>query len=116
MNELSKQANEILLQLAKSGEQLNYRDFAKQLGINQAPVIAQVVALLEYLIQQEVLHNKPIFAALIVQKYGDIPREGFFEKLYELEVTQQVLAGENAKQWHQSELKKIKEWVVKNDI
>lgn len=113
MNQQIKLARTILERKVIQGETLSYREFAIKLGIQQAPVIAQVTCLLEQMIEEDAANQSPVLAAMVVQKKGDVPRPGFFEKIYQVGFSSNILSGEEAVVWHQQELKKLREWVGK---
>ena len=108
-------AKNLLIQQAKTGQTIIYREFASSMGICSAPIISQAVTILEKLIKEDLTHNKPLLAAMVVQKKGDIPRPGFFELLAEYGVTDNVLQGADAKSWHKEEIKKIQHWIQLNE-
>lgn len=109
-NQLEK-ALLMLKQYALRNQLLTYREFASLMGLTQAPVIQQASQLLETLMDLNFQARQPIFSALVVQKKGDIPRPGFFEKLYNLGLTKTILSGEAANLWHKEERENILRWV-----
>ena len=104
----------LLKQYALQQKLLTYREFALAMGLNQPPVIQQASRILEALMDLNVQAGQPVFSALVVQKKGDIPRPGFFEKLVELGIAKTVLSGEAASRWHRKEREKISLWVKEN--
>ncbi len=115
VTDLTTAAEQLLRQNARNLECMSYQAFAEKLGVTTSPIIAQVTALLEQSITRDNARNQPVFAALVVQKKGDIPRPGFFQALYELGVCDKLLMGEDAIKWHQNELLKIKQWIEMNE-
>ncbi|MDX1810785.1 MAG: hypothetical protein R3240_02480 [Gammaproteobacteria bacterium] len=115
MDSLAPQLFELLLNNARHASVISYRDAAAELGITSSPIIAQISQLLEAQMQADQQQGRPQFAALVVQKKGDVPRPGFFEKLQVLHISHEVLSGEAAKQWHAQELIKIHNWIQDND-
>lgn len=101
--------------LAHQNQCMSYQDFARKLAITKAPIIAQVTELLEQSMEQDVQTGRPVFAVLVVQKNGSLPRQGFFQKLHQLGKTPMELRGEDAEQWHQQERQKIQQWIMQHD-
>lgn len=103
--------NSCLSELAQQGKLISYQALASRLGINTAPIIAQVTSLLEQSVIEDVKAGRPVRASLIVQKgQAGIPRKGFFQLLQQLGVFHGDQLGEDAFAWHQNELAKIKQY------
>ncbi len=108
-------ARQVLLQVARQNRRLTYQEFARRCEITKPPVISQATQLLEQLMAYSTQRDLPVFAALVVQKNGHLPRPGFFQKLQEMGVTEAFLNSEAASLWHQKELEKIQQWIKQYD-
>ena len=114
--ELNK-AIDILSRLAREGQTLSYQSLASQLEISKAPVIKTVTTFLEKLMIEDAKNDRPILAAVIVQKGPcAIPRQGFYQQLQKLGLFNGDPTGEKAKLWHINELSKLKNYYSKKDI
>ena len=99
---------------AQNSQCISYKDLASELGITDAPVIATVTFTLEKLIDEDLIAGRPILSALVVQKgKKKLPRDGFFEKLNELNIINSDESDFNQKGWHVNELKKLKTYYKK---
>ena len=109
----------ILEERALSSQCISYMDLASVLGVTTAPIIATITDSLEELMQEDAALNRPILAALVVQKgrqqmgQHNLPRPGFFEKLHDLNiigVNEQMFDKES---WHLNELNELKIFYTK---
>lgn len=106
----------LLKQLAIKERTMSYQAFAAQLGITKAPIINTVTIFLENLVIADVENNRPVLAAVIVQKGKDaIPRQGFFQLLHKLTVFNGDPVGEEAKIWLMNECSKLKNYYLPLD-
>lgn len=115
MSRIINKAFKVLKFAAANNRLISYQDFAAEIGISNPPIIKQATQILEQMMDLDVQNLQPILASIVVQKNGSIPRPGFFNKLYELGVTKNVLQGEEASRWHQAEVKKVKQWIMTNE-
>lgn len=69
-----------------SAEQLpiTYQQAAEALGLAPPRTIQRVALALEALMREDVANYRPLIAALVVSRRGDLPRQGFFELAVEL--------------------------------
>jgi len=112
-NKLSKQtladARAVLEELAATGRTLNYREFASVMGIDISPVILTTTYLLEIIVREDFVAQRPVLSSVVIQKgKSGIPRKGFFMLLEELGLYQGDYDNAQAAQWHLNELKKLK--------
>lgn len=71
-----------LAQLAAQQQTISYGALAVELEIQGPGAIAQLTGVLETLIIEDVLANKPVRACLVVGRLNDgLPARGFFETL-----------------------------------
>lgn len=102
-------ATSLLEKQAALGQTLTYREFANALGICSPPIIKTCTDLLETLMAQDCHLNQPILAALVVQQgRSRIPRLGFYQTLSSLNLYNGQPEGDEALQWHQNEIMKLK--------
>lgn len=58
---------------------LSYRGLAVELGLTPPGTIQRVAAALEHTMHEDVAAGRPMVAALVVSRTGDMPRRGFFD-------------------------------------
>lgn len=63
---------------------LSYQALAAALGLTPPGVIRIVTAALEQTMQQDVAAGRPMIAALVVSRVGDMPQRGFFDLAVQL--------------------------------
>ena len=114
MSELTEKAALARILLEKSvqnGQTLIYRDFASEMNITEAPVIAKCTQILEHLMSEDANNNRPILSAMVVQQGSEgIPRLGFYQHLNALNLYQGDMTGAEAMHWHQQEMIKLKKY------
>jgi hypothetical protein len=108
-------ARNLLQEKAILGKTMTYRQFASEIGIVTAPVIATCVKILEELMKQDARAQRPMLAALVVQQgEAGIPRLGFYQLLKELQLFFGEMQGEDAVCWHKMEINKLKMYYHEN--
>ncbi|MDR5901845.1 hypothetical protein [Halomonas icarae] len=63
---------------------ITYRQAAEALGLSPPRTIQRVALALEALMREDVAAGRPLIAALVVSRRGELPRAGFFELAVEL--------------------------------
>ncbi|MGM0982707.1 MAG: hypothetical protein ACQEXG_04680 [Pseudomonadota bacterium] len=63
---------------------ITYQQAAEALGLTPPGTIQRVALALEALMREDVAAGRPMIAALVVSRRGDLPRQGFFELAAEL--------------------------------
>lgn len=58
---------------------LTYRALASALGLVPPGTIRTVTAALEHTMREDVAAGRPLIAALVVSRAGDMPQRGFFD-------------------------------------
>lgn len=58
---------------------ITYQQAAEALGLTPPRTIQRVALALEALMCEDVAAGRPMIAALVVSRRGDLPRQGFFE-------------------------------------
>ncbi|WP_183325395.1 hypothetical protein [Halomonas cerina] len=58
---------------------ITYQQAAEALGLSPPRTIQRVALALETLMREDVAAGRPLIAALVVSRRGDLPRRGFFE-------------------------------------
>ena len=113
LTEKISMARVLLVKYAQNEQTLTYREFASELNITKAPVIASCAQILEALTVEDVTHHQPILSALVVQQgSAGIPRLGFYQQLNVLNVYQGDASGIEATDWHQQEIVKLKKYYI----
>ena len=64
---------------------MTYQQLAAALGLTPPRTIQRVALALETLMREDVAAGRPLIAALVVSRRGDLPRPGFFELAVALE-------------------------------
>ena len=104
-------ARSLLQKNAQTGKTLTYREFAAALRLTEPPIIRATAKILEELMCQDHMANRPLLAALVIQQgRNKIPRLGFYQILSELKLYNGEAEGSAAIQWHQTEITKLKEY------
>ena len=63
---------------------ITYQQAAEALGLSPPRTIQRVALALEALMREDVAAGRPLIAALVVSRRGELPRAGFFELAVEL--------------------------------
>ncbi|MBD3896499.1 hypothetical protein IEI94_11630 [Halomonas sp. ML-15] len=76
---LAPRLRELLTQLPSEAVPITYQQAADALGLKPPGTIQRVALTLEALMREDVAAGRPLIAALVVSRRGDLPRQGFFE-------------------------------------
>ncbi|PXY00237.1 hypothetical protein [Halomonas sp. LBP4] len=82
--ELAPRLRELLMGLPDEALPITYQQAAEALGLTPPRTIQRVARALEALMREDVAAGRPMIAALVVSRRGDLPRQGFFELAVEL--------------------------------
>ncbi|MBB3332314.1 hypothetical protein BDK63_003208 [Halomonas campaniensis] len=82
--ELAPRLRTLLEQLPEDAVPITYQQAAEALGLTPPRTIQRVALALEALMREDVAAGRPLIAALVVSRRGDLPREGFFALAVEL--------------------------------
>ena len=77
--ELAPRLRTLLEQLPDDAVPITYQQAAEALGLAPPRNIQRVALALEALMREDVAAGRPMIAALVVSRRGDLPRQGFFE-------------------------------------
>lgn len=77
--ELASRLRELLENLPDEAVPITYQQAAAALGLTPPGIIRRVAMALETLMREDVAAGRPMIAALVVSRRGDLPRQGFFE-------------------------------------
>ena len=58
---------------------ITYQALASELGLQPPGTIQRVAAALEQTMSEDVAAGRPMIAALVISRAGDMPRRGFFD-------------------------------------
>lgn len=58
---------------------VSYQTLASELGLSPPGTIQRVAAALEQTMRDDVAAGRPMIAALVISRAGDMPRRGFFD-------------------------------------
>ncbi len=58
---------------------ITYQTLASELGLSPPGTIQKVAAALEQTMREDVAAGRPMVAALVISRAGDMPRRGFFD-------------------------------------
>lgn len=75
---------ELLESLPDAAVPITYQQAAEALGLTPPRTIQRVARALEALMREDVAAGRPMIAALVVSRRGELPRQGFFELAVEL--------------------------------
>mgnify|MGYP001592106131 FL=1 len=78
MSEIHKIVADILDQLATKQSLISYKNLADCVGINSPRKIYKITKILENLIIEDHINNRPLLSALVVGR-GGLPGRGFFQ-------------------------------------
>ncbi|MFY0989754.1 hypothetical protein [Halomonas sp. C05BenzN] len=81
---LAPRLRTLLEQLPDAAVPITYQQAAEALGLTPPRTIQRVALALETLMREDVAADRPLIAALVVSRRGDLPRPGFFELAVEL--------------------------------
>jgi hypothetical protein len=76
---LAARIREILAGRNASDPFITYQALASELGLQPPGTIQRVAAALEQTICEDVAAVRPMVAALVISRAGDMPRRGFFD-------------------------------------
>ena len=76
---LAPRLRELLERLSSEALPITYRQAAEALGLSPPRTIQRVAQALEALMREDVAAGRPMVAALVVSRRGDLPRQGFFD-------------------------------------
>ena len=76
---IAPRLRELLEQLPDAALPISYRQAAEALGLSPPRTIQRVAQALEALMREDVAADRPMIAALVVSRRGDLPRQGFFD-------------------------------------
>ncbi|WFM71878.1 hypothetical protein [Halomonas sp. CKK8] len=77
--DLALRLRELLRGLPDERLPITYQQAAEALGLAPPRTIQRVALALEALMREDVAAGRPMIAALVVSRRGDLPRQGFFE-------------------------------------
>ncbi|TDR50766.1 hypothetical protein DFP85_12250 [Halomonas ventosae] len=77
--DLASRLRELLRSLPDERLPITYQQAAEALGLPPPRTIQRVALALEALMREDVAAGRPMIAALVVSRRGDLPRQGFFE-------------------------------------
>lgn len=77
--DLAPRLRDLLEGLPHAAVPITYQQAAEALGLTPPGTIRRVARALEALMREDVAAGRPMVAALVVSRRGDLPREGFFE-------------------------------------
>ena len=83
-NDLAPRLREWLTRVPEEAVPIPYQQAAEALGLTPPRTIQRVALALEALMREDVAAGRPMIAALVVSRRGDLPRQGFFELAVEL--------------------------------
>ncbi|WP_151442741.1 hypothetical protein [Halomonas lysinitropha] len=78
-SELPSRLRDLLMDLPDAAVPITYQQAAEALGLTPPGTIQRVALALEALMHEDVAAGRPLIAALVVSRRGDLPRQGFFE-------------------------------------
>lgn len=76
---LAAQIRDILTRRVPDDPCITYRELAEQLGLQPPGTIQRVAVALEQTMREDTAAGRPMIAALVVSRIGEMPRPGFFE-------------------------------------
>ena len=76
---LAKRIREILAGRNAGDPLITYQALASVLGLQPPGTIQRVAAALELTMREDVAAGRPMVAALVISRAGDMPRLGFFD-------------------------------------
>ncbi|MCG6658453.1 hypothetical protein HOP52_11885 [Halomonas campisalis] len=82
--EMALRLRELLEGLPDEAVPITYQQAAEALGLTPPRTIQRVALALEALMREDAAAGRPLIAALVVSRRGDLPRQGFFDLAVEL--------------------------------
>ena len=76
---IAPRLRDLLMGLPDAALPITYRQAAEALGLSPPRTIQRVAQALETLMREAVAADRPMIAALVVSRRGDLPRQGFFD-------------------------------------
>lgn len=76
---LAARIREILIRRDPDDPFITYQALASELGLSPPGTIQKVAAALEQTMREDVAAGRPMIAALVISRAGDMPRRGFFD-------------------------------------
>ncbi|MCC5988320.1 MAG: hypothetical protein JJT95_11605 [Pararhodobacter sp.] len=76
---LAARVREILTRRDPDDPFITYQALASELGLQPPGTIQRVAAALEQTMREDVAAGRPMIAALVISRAGDMPRRGFFD-------------------------------------
>lgn len=76
---LAARIREILTRRDPDDPFITYQALASKLGLSPPGTIQKVAAALEQTMREDVAAGRPMIAALVISRAGDMPRRGFFD-------------------------------------
>jgi hypothetical protein len=76
---LAARIREMLTRRDAGNPFITYQALASELGLSPPGTIQKVAAALEQTMREDVAADRPMIAALVISRAGDMPRQGFFE-------------------------------------
>ena len=77
--DLAPRLRELLEGLPYDRLPITYQQAAEALGLTPPHTIRRVALALEALMREDAAAGRPLIAALVVSRRGDLPRQGFFD-------------------------------------
>lgn len=97
----------VLIEQARTGEPVTYRELAFRLGLTPPQTIHRVAQALEVLMAEDVMAGRPLLAALCVSRSQQrLPARGFFVTAEALGVFAGDPEGSEARNFHERELQR----------
>jgi len=78
--DLAPRLRALLEGLPDAAVPITYQQAAEALGLVPPHTIRRVAMALETLMREDVAAGRPLIAALVVSRRGELPRQGFFER------------------------------------
>ncbi|WP_119395525.1 hypothetical protein [Salinibius halmophilus] len=100
----------MLVAHAQRSETTTYAELAQRLQLSPPRTIGQVAQALEAIMEQDAVANEPLLSAVVVQRAGNIPRAGFFQKARTLGLYEGPDDGPHAELWHLSQREKLQQY------
>lgn len=106
---LKERLREELLEQARTGLPVTYKELADRLELSPPHTIHRITEALEQLMEEDVAAGRPLLAAFAVSKAqpGGIPARGFFLKARALGVCSGDPAEQEALDFHARELRRV---------
>lgn len=98
----------VLIDQARTGSLVTYRELADRLGLTPPQTIHRVTQALEALMAEDVGEGRPLLAALCVSRLQQrLPARGFFAAAAALGVFTGDAEGPEARAFHERELQRV---------